>query len=480
MTRPRGSRPGAPRARGPRPRASRRCPRGSPPSPTYARTRPTAGRSPIARLRGHGPGHGPHPRTRAPGPTPARWCGCWTPPGQRSPSTTGWASSPPEPRAPSCGASPPTGRRSGRACGGSSRSCVRRGLVVLGAGSIPLATAGDREAFVRAAAADEPGALANNRYSADVVAIAGAGEVLARACPISPPTTRCRAGSRRPPAIPVRDLATRRRLAMDVDSPLDLVLLEGAARRAAAARSGSPVRRPRPRPPGGAARGRGGPGRRAARRRPDLAPPTCAGSSATRGREPGPWSRSVACGRPRPAPSCGRPNRRPPRSLLGALLDRDGPGALGRHVAALSDGALIDSRVLMAHRLGADEGGWPTAEDRFASDLLLAGPDRRPVAARAHGGGPRRARSRSCWAVTGSLGRACGSRSGVARGRATAVPYDRRDGRRSRPTRGVADPRPAPRPRVGRRGRGARRAHSRHDHVGGTDLVRPVHGPCPV
>jgi hypothetical protein len=68
----------------------------------------------------------------------------------------------------------------------------------------------------------------------------------------------------------------------------------------------------------------------------------------------------------------GRPNRRPPRSVLGALLDRDGPGALGRHVAALSDGALIDSRVLMAHRLGADEGAWPTAEDRFASDLLLA------------------------------------------------------------------------------------------------------------
>ena len=26
----------------------------------------------------------------------------------------------------------------------------------------------------------------------------------------------------------------------------------------------------------------------------------------------------------------------------------------------------------MAHRLGADEGAWPTAEDRFASDLLLA------------------------------------------------------------------------------------------------------------
>ncbi len=54
------------------------------------------------------------------------------------------------------------------------------------------------------------------------------------------------------------------------------------------------------------------------------------------------------------------------------LLDRDGPGSLGRHVTALADGALVDSRVLLAHRLGADERGWPPPEDRFASDLLLA------------------------------------------------------------------------------------------------------------
>jgi hypothetical protein len=43
-------------------------------------------------------------------------------------------------------------------------------------------------------------------------------------------------------------------------------------------------------------------------------------------------------------------------------------------VRELCDGALIDSRVLIAHRYGADEAGWPVAEDRFASDLLL--PDR--------------------------------------------------------------------------------------------------------
>ncbi len=32
----------------------------------------------------------------------------------------------------------------------------------------------------------------------------------------------------------------------------------------------------------------------------------------------------------------------------------------------------MDTRVLLAHRLGADEDAWPPPEDRFASDLLLA------------------------------------------------------------------------------------------------------------
>ena len=63
--------------------------------------------------------------------------------------------------------------------------------------------------------------------------------------------------------------------------------------------------------------------------------------------------------------------QRPAASVLGALLERDGPGSLGTHLATLADGALVDSRVLLAHRLGADERSWPRAEDRFASDLLL-------------------------------------------------------------------------------------------------------------
>ena len=39
-------------------------------------------------------------------------------------------------------------------------------------------------------------------------------------------------------------------------------------------------------------------------------------------------------------------------------------------MAELADGAILDTRVLLADRLGADEDAWPAAEDRFASDLL--------------------------------------------------------------------------------------------------------------
>ncbi len=66
-----------------------------------------------------------------------------------------------------------------------------------------------------------------------------------------------------------------------------------------------------------------------------------------------------------------QPGQRPAASVLGALLDRDGPSSLGEHLARLGEAAVIDSRVLLAHRLGADQIRWPSAEDRHASDLLL-------------------------------------------------------------------------------------------------------------
>ncbi len=243
------------------------------------------------------------------------------------------------------------------------------GLVVLGAGSIPLATTGDREAFVRAAAADEPGALANHRSSADVVAISRAGEVLAAVPDLASDNALPR-WLAEAAAIRVGDLASRRRLAVDVDSPLDLVLLDGV--------------RGAPRLPGPDGASADAVRSRLAALRSLATDPgaellvagrTSAGDlrwlerqtrSRTRALVEERGLRTSAAGA-----QLGRPNRRPPRSVLGELLDRDGPASLGRHVAAISDGALIDSRVLLAHRLGADEGAWPPAEDRFASDLLL-------------------------------------------------------------------------------------------------------------
>ena len=65
-----------------------------------------------------------------------------------------------------------------------------------------------------------------------------------------------------------------------------------------------------------------------------------------------------------------RPARQP-GSILGTLLDRDGAGSLGDHLGQFADAAIVDSRVLLAHRVGAEQAGWPAAEDRFASDLLL-------------------------------------------------------------------------------------------------------------
>jgi hypothetical protein len=63
--------------------------------------------------------------------------------------------------------------------------------------------------------------------------------------------------------------------------------------------------------------------------------------------------------------------QRPVRSSLGLLLDREGPESLAAILAELGDAALIDTRVLLAHRLGDEDRGWPSAADRFASDLLL-------------------------------------------------------------------------------------------------------------
>jgi hypothetical protein len=242
------------------------------------------------------------------------------------------------------------------------------GLVVFGAASLPLATASDRRAFVDAARGDRPAALANRRASSDALAIACAAEALATLPPDLDTDNALPRWLEEAAGVPVDDLGTRRRLAMDVDSPLDLVLLEGARR-------GLPA----PGVDGDSVRARLAALRQvAADRGGELLVAGRTSSGDLRWIETHTRSRTRALIEERGLRTgaigdrLGRPNRRPPRSLLGEWLHVEGPGALGKIVASLCDGALIDSRVLLANRLGADERGWPPPEDRFASDLLLA------------------------------------------------------------------------------------------------------------
>jgi hypothetical protein len=209
--------------------------------------------------------------------------------------------------------------------------------------------------------------MTNNRYSADATAISCAESLLA--LPDLPGDNAIPRWLEEIAGYELRDMGGRWRLAVDLDSPLDLLLtglgagLPGLAmerlaalnavagdRRAelviAGRTSGTTVRWLERRVPARVRalieeRGLRAASRLAMDERPGAAPP----------RTP-----------------------RPPRSVLGLLLDRDGPAALGSILAQLGDAAIVDSRVLLAHRLGPDEQSWPAAEDRFASDLLL--PDR--------------------------------------------------------------------------------------------------------
>jgi CTP:molybdopterin cytidylyltransferase MocA len=228
------------------------------------------------------------------------------------------------------------------------------GILVLGSGSVPLARIADLRAFVATAGGPAGQALANNAYSADLVAIAGSSRLAGlpdvTADNILPRWLAEHAG------FAVSDVRRRWRLQVDLDSPLDVLLvglddldgIETAPARAALA------------------------GARAIGRDPS-AELVVAGRASANGLA---WlERSTASRtralveergfRTRPA------GQRPARSSLGLLLDRDGPEALGSILAELGDAALVDTRVLLAHRFGTDERGWPVAEDRFASDLLL-------------------------------------------------------------------------------------------------------------
>jgi hypothetical protein len=235
------------------------------------------------------------------------------------------------------------------------------GLVLLGSGAIPLATMRDLRELVTTAGADDRIALANNRYSADVIAIARAGATLGD-LPDLPSDNALPRWLAEVAGYDVRDLRRRWHLAVDIDGPIDLVLIGDAI----ATDAGAQGVDPRP------VRDRLAAVRAVAQDpRAELlvSGRTSAATLTWLERSTAARTRAFVEERGLRTSSLGQ---RPPASILGALLERDGPGSLGAHLARLADAAIVDTRVLLAHRLGADEAGWPVAEDRFASDLLLA------------------------------------------------------------------------------------------------------------
>lgn len=234
------------------------------------------------------------------------------------------------------------------------------GVVILGSGSLPLTNARDWAELVAVAAGPPGRSLANNRYSADAVAIAGAG-LLAELPDLASDNGLPRWLADR--GVVVDDLRRRWRLQLDLDSPLDAVLVHPDEAVGELARAGietQPVRT--------ALAGVASVTRDAARELVVAGRASASGLAWLEGRTA---SRTRALIEERGFRTR-RPGQRPVRSVLGLVLERDGPAALGAILAELGDAALVDSRVLLAHRFGADERGWPRPEDRFASDLLLA------------------------------------------------------------------------------------------------------------
>jgi hypothetical protein len=234
------------------------------------------------------------------------------------------------------------------------------GLVLLGSGSIPLARPLDRRAFVMVAGGPAGHALANNRYSADVVAVAGT-DALRGVPPMAADNglPRWLAGA----GIDVADLRRRWRLQVDLDSPLDALFTSPGPTVRLLTAAGVPLAELRAARAGLLAVARD------PRRELLVAGRTSAAGLAWLERSTASRTRALIEER---GFRTRRPDQRAVRSTLGLVLDRDGPDAIGARLAELADGAMVDTRVLLAHRFGADETGWPAAEDRFASDLLLA------------------------------------------------------------------------------------------------------------
>jgi hypothetical protein len=248
-----------------------------------------------------------------------------------------------------------------------------RGLIVVGGGSMVLARREDYEAFVGATLVRSKSALTNNFYSGDAIAVPDARYLLD--VPDLPSDNALPRWLDEVADIGVGDLRRRPRLAFDIDSPLDVLVLakdpavpralDLLARDVAGANPAAmdALRRV---------------GQTLQDRRAEV---LVAGRTSTTslGRLER-WApariralveeRGLRASSPLAQGIDQAGHLRPPRSVLGALLDERGPEAFGAILGDLGDAAVVDTRVLLAHRLGADEDGWPPLADRLASDLL--------------------------------------------------------------------------------------------------------------
>ena len=356
---------------------------------------------------------------RAPGPLE-----CWVgPPGRGSPSGTG-AGSPPRAR-PTSGSSarPPDDTPFGRRLRGLVRS---------------RATGRARRPRLRLdPARDAP------RPARPGPCRGGPATVGARQQPLLGRRRRDRLGDRgaRRPARPARRqraAALARRGPGLVASTTSAAAGGSASTSTARSTSCSPATRRRRVPGGGAGRHeprprsdrrdpgrRGRPARRAAGRRPHL------GRDAGLARAAHGLADAGIRRGARPPHANGRVSGRRPRSSA-PLLERDGPGSLGTHLAPLARRAPSSTAGCCSRTgSGADERAWPPAEDRFASDLLLADAIADPWLRDLTRAGRATRRSRSCSAATPWSARACGSSSAAlaTAGRWSPCPALRRDPR---------------------------------------------------
>ncbi len=246
---------------------------------------------------------------------------------------------------------------------------ARGGLIVLSGGAVPMLNHRDASRLVATAATSECVALTNNRYSSDVCAVAQA--AVLRSLPPLPSDNALPRWLEERADYSVSELTARERLGLDLDTPQDVALVALARSapkwlRDAAANAALEIPRLQE--------------LRVLAADPyrELLVFGRSGSATLRWLE-----RNVRCrvrflaeergmrassplaigGDPPPT------SQRGPRAILGLLLEVRGPASLASIVADLADGAVIDSRVLLAHRQGADESAWPSAADRFASDL---------------------------------------------------------------------------------------------------------------